>query len=106
MPTTRAPPSSRGRDKDDWDSSMFDNEQSDSYISPLETGDRIRRTRNRLLTGRRVPTKTESVSESVDRITGDCLRLQLFLYADDKSENCPTKAAHRRAAEPRAHSGG
>src|ERR1700685_2902967 len=79
MPTTHAPPSSRGRDKDDWDSSMFDNEQSDSYVSPLETGDRIRRTRNRLLTGRRVPTKTESVSESVDRITGDCLRLQLFL---------------------------
>jgi AcrR family transcriptional regulator len=30
------------------------------------------------LTGRRVPTKTESVSESVDKITGDGLRLQLF----------------------------
>jgi AcrR family transcriptional regulator len=30
------------------------------------------------LTGRRVPAKTESVSESVDKITGDYLRLQLF----------------------------
>jgi hypothetical protein len=31
-----------------------------------------------LLTGRPVLTKTESVSESVDKITGDYLRLQLF----------------------------
>jgi len=31
------------------------------------------------LTGRPVPTKTESVSESLDKITGDYLRLQLFL---------------------------
>jgi AcrR family transcriptional regulator len=36
------------------------------------------------LTGRRVPTKTESVSESVDRITGDNLRLQLFLSMPNK----------------------
>src|SRR5437899_9543532 len=69
--------------------------------------------RNPLLTERRVPTKAESVSESVDKITGDYLRLQLFcmptkthLYADQNSENCPAKTAHRRAAEPRAHSGG
>jgi hypothetical protein len=32
-----------------------------------------------LLTGRRVPTKTESVSESILKITGECLRLQLFI---------------------------
>src|SRR5579872_1149985 len=32
-----------------------------------------------LLTSRRVPNKTESVSESVDKITGDALRLQVFL---------------------------
>jgi len=30
------------------------------------------------LTGCRVPAKTESVSESVDKITGECLRLQVF----------------------------
>ena len=30
------------------------------------------------MTGRRILTKTESVSESVDKITGDYLRLQLF----------------------------
>ena len=30
------------------------------------------------MTGPPVPTKTETVSESVDKITGDCLRLQLF----------------------------
>jgi len=32
-----------------------------------------------LLTARPVLTKTESVSESVNKITGDYLRLQLFL---------------------------
>lgn len=32
-----------------------------------------------LLTARFVPDKTESVSESVHKITGDCLRLQIFL---------------------------
>src|SRR5277367_3732964 len=35
--------------------------------------------REALLTGRLLPTKTESVSESVDKITGGSLRLQVFL---------------------------
>jgi hypothetical protein len=51
-----------------------------------------------LLTGRRAPTKTEGVSESVDKITGDYLRLQLF-YADEKSTNRSSKTAHGRAVE-------
>jgi AcrR family transcriptional regulator len=34
-----------------------------------------------LLTGSQVPVKTESVSESVDKINGDCLRLQIFSRA-------------------------
>src|ERR1700728_1232212 len=38
--------------------------------SPLEFGT--------LLTQRPIPTKTESVSELLDKITGECLRLQLF----------------------------
>jgi AcrR family transcriptional regulator len=38
------------------------------------------------LTGRRVPTKTESVSESVDKITGDGLRLQLFFDMPRKNQ--------------------
>ena len=46
-----------------------------------------------LLTGRRVPTKTESVSESIDKITGDCLRLQLFFM--------PTKARKSTPRKPR-----
>ena len=73
-----------------WNCLTVCNEQVDSYSSPLEAG----RTREPLLTGCRVPAKTESVSESVDKITGDYLRLQLFLYADEKSENCPTKTSH------------
>jgi len=38
------------------------------------------------LTGRRVPAKTESVSESVDKITGDHLRLQLFFCMPPKDQ--------------------
>jgi AcrR family transcriptional regulator len=38
------------------------------------------------LTGRRVPTKTESVSESVHKITGDYLRLQVFFDMPSKSQ--------------------
>src|SRR5579863_1170596 len=72
MRTALAPPLSRGRGKDDWNSSVGCSEQVDSYSSPLEAGEP-------LLTGRRFPTKTESVSESLDKITGDYLRLQLFL---------------------------
>jgi AcrR family transcriptional regulator len=49
-------------------------ERVNSYFSPLEAG----KTGTLWLTGRRVPTKTEGVSESVDRITGDYLRLQKF----------------------------
>jgi AcrR family transcriptional regulator len=33
------------------------------------------------LTGRSIPAKTESVSELLDKITGECLRLQLFYMA-------------------------
>jgi AcrR family transcriptional regulator len=52
---------------------MTHKERENSYFSPLEAGKT-----EPLLTGRRAPTKTESVSESVDRITGDYLRLQKF----------------------------
>jgi len=45
------------------------------------------------LTERRVPTKTESVSESVDKITGDYLRLQLFCM--------PTKTQKIARRKPR-----
>ena len=44
-----------------------------------------------LLTTRRVPTKTESVSESVDKITGDYLRLQLFLMPTKHQKIAPRK---------------
>src|SRR5579863_1627616 len=40
---------------------------------------RRRKTWQPLLTARRFPAKTESVSESLHKITGDSLRLQLFL---------------------------
>jgi AcrR family transcriptional regulator len=43
------------------------------------------------LTGRRVPDKTESVSESVDKITGDCLRLQLFFMPAKTQKLTPRK---------------
>ena len=43
------------------------------------------------MTGRRVPTKTESVSESVDKITGDCLRLQLFFRMPTKNRKTATR---------------
>src|SRR6202795_5165060 len=46
----------------------------------------------RLLTGRRVPAKTESVSESIDKITGDYLRLQFFFMP---------KKNHKRKIAPR-----
>ena len=45
------------------------------------------------MTERRVPTKTESVSESVDKITGDYLRLQLFCM--------PTKTQKIARRKPR-----
>src|ERR1700757_2370123 len=54
---------------------MIYKERLDSCLSPFQAG----RPREPLLTGRRVPAKTESVSESVDKINGECLRLQLFL---------------------------
>ena len=43
------------------------------------------------MTGRRVPAKTESVSESVDKITGDYLRLQLFFMPAKNQNNAPRK---------------
>jgi AcrR family transcriptional regulator len=43
------------------------------------------------LTGCRVPAKTESVSESVDRISGDGLRLQLFFMPTKKRKIVPRK---------------
>jgi AcrR family transcriptional regulator len=46
------------------------------------------------LTGCRVPAKTESVSESIDQITGDYLRLQLF-YMPAKNQ----KARRRPRAD-------
>src|SRR6202044_557230 len=58
---------------------MVYNERLNSYFSPLGAGDRSAGAREPLLTGRQVPAKTESVSESLDKITGECLRLQLFL---------------------------
>ena len=57
---------------------MVRNEHVDSYSSPLGARDRRPGIAEPLLTGCRVPAKTESVSESVDKITGDYLRLQLF----------------------------
>ena len=45
------------------------------------------------MTERRVPTKTESVSVSVDKITGDYLRLQLFCM--------PTKTQKIAQRKPR-----
>jgi len=44
-----------------------------------------------LLTSRRVPNKTESVSESVDRITGDVLRLQCFFMPAKNQKIAPRK---------------
>jgi AcrR family transcriptional regulator len=54
---------------------MVYNQRADSHSSPLEA----RGTGESLLTGRPVLTKTESVSESLDKITGDYLRLQFFM---------------------------
>src|ERR1700733_2675180 len=100
MPITPAPPSSRGRSKDDRISSVIHNARVDSFFLTS----RNRKNREPLLTGCRVPAKTENVSELPDKITGDYLRLQFF-YAQKSSENCSAKAANRRAAQPRAHSG-
>ena len=57
-----------------------------------------------LLTGRRVPTKTESVSESVDKIIGDCLRLQLFFVMPTKNRK-PARKPRTDAAELPANYG-
>jgi AcrR family transcriptional regulator len=43
------------------------------------------------LTVRRVPAKTESVSESLDKITGDLLRLQLFYMSTKTQKIVPRK---------------
>ena len=45
------------------------------------------------MTARLIPAKTESVSESLDKITGECLRLQLFYM--------PTKNLKIAARKPR-----
>ncbi len=63
---------------------MVCSERVDSYSSPLKP-----KNREPLLTGRRVPTKTESVSESVDKITGDCLRLQFFCMPTKNRQTAP-----------------
>jgi AcrR family transcriptional regulator len=44
-----------------------------------------------LLTSRRIPNKTESVSESVDKITGDALRLQVFFMPPKNQKIAPRK---------------
>src|ERR1700747_3141879 len=44
-----------------------------------------------LLTGCRVRAKTESVSELLDKITGGCLRLQLFCMPTKKQKIAPRK---------------
>src|SRR5580692_7886972 len=74
MPTTLVPPSWRGRCNEGRKLWMVYDDRADSYFAPLEAGEPT----EPLLTGCRVLTKTESVSESVDKITGECLRLQLF----------------------------
>ena len=43
------------------------------------------------MTVRRVPVKTESVSESLDKITGDSLRLQLFYMPSKTQKTAPRK---------------
>ena len=43
------------------------------------------------MTGRPIPTKTESVSESVDKISGDYLRLQLFFMPPRHQKIAPRK---------------
>jgi AcrR family transcriptional regulator len=43
------------------------------------------------LTGRPIPTKSESVSEYLDRITGDDLRLQTFFVPADNQKIAPRK---------------
>jgi AcrR family transcriptional regulator len=70
---------------------MVRNEHVDSYSSPLGAGDRRRGIPEPRLTGCRVPAKTESVSESVDRITGDNLRLQLFFMPPKQQKTAPRK---------------
>jgi AcrR family transcriptional regulator len=43
------------------------------------------------LTGRHIPAKTESVSESVDKITGDGLRLQIVFMPTKHQKTAPRK---------------
>jgi len=43
------------------------------------------------LTARLIPAKTESVSESLDKITGECLRLQLFYMPTKNLKIAPRK---------------
>jgi AcrR family transcriptional regulator len=57
------------------------------HIPHLEAG----KLRNRPLTARPVPIKTESVSESLDKITGGSLRLQLFLMPPKRLKITPRK---------------
>jgi AcrR family transcriptional regulator len=52
------------------------------------------------LTGRRVPAKTESVSESLDKITGDYLRLQLF-FMPAKNQKIGTRKPRADAQQNR-----
>jgi AcrR family transcriptional regulator len=73
---------------------MVRNEHVDSFSSPLEAGRTKRQSKNPLLTGCHVPAKTESVSESLDKITGGCLRLQLFFGMPAKN--------HKALRKPRA----
>ena len=57
-----------------------------SYFSSFEAGKR-----ELLLTSRRAPAKTETVSESVNKITGDSLRLQLFFMPVKDQKKAPRK---------------
>ena len=54
-----------------------------------------------LLTGRPVRAKTESVSESVDRITGEFLRLQSFFVCPRRIQNLPPRKPRTDALQNR-----
>jgi AcrR family transcriptional regulator len=56
------------------------------------------------LTARPVPVKTETISESLDKITGECLRLQLFYMPSKNYKTAQNKTAPRKIAlrKPRA----
>jgi AcrR family transcriptional regulator len=70
---------------------MVCNERLSSYSSPFEAENRNRETSEALLTGCRVPAKTETASESTDKITGDSLRLQLFFMPPQDQAIAPRK---------------